>query len=138
MGGKSGFVVRDDRFQFVRQIYETASRGLDPFLALMADEVIIEQRSAVPWGDTVRGIDEARAFLGRASEHISSSQEIEEIFDAGEDIVVIGRSRGMARKTGRPFDVRIVHAWRIENHRIARWQLFADTPPLLAATSDAE
>jgi uncharacterized protein len=132
--------VTGDRFDFVRRIYETtASHDLEAFLALMSDDVIIEQHSGVPWGGTVRGIDEARAFLGLAGEHITSSQAIEEIFDAGDDTVVIGRSRGVARKTGRAFDVRIVHVWRIENDRIARWQLFADTPPLLAATShDAE
>jgi uncharacterized protein len=50
-----------------------------------------------------------------------------EIFDAGDVIVALGRSKGIIVATGKPFDAQYVHIWRVKNGKIIGFQQVIDT-----------
>jgi hypothetical protein len=47
--------------------------------------------------------------------------------DAGETVVVLGRYRGLAKRTGRRLDVPCVHVWTLRDGKAVRFQQFLDT-----------
>jgi ketosteroid isomerase-like protein len=51
----------------------------------------------------------------------------DELFDAGNVIVGIGRSKGVIASTGRHFDAQYVHIWRVRDGKIVGFQQVIDT-----------
>ena len=51
----------------------------------------------------------------------------QEFLDAGPDVVVLGRYRGIARETGKILDVPFVHVWTFEDGLAIRFRQFLDT-----------
>lgn len=47
--------------------------------------------------------------------------------------MVIARTRGTARATGAPFDLRAVHVWKVVDGMISRFEAYIDTPAMLSA-----
>ena len=47
--------------------------------------------------------------------------------DAGSEIVVLGRYRGVAKETGKRLDVPFVHIWTVEDGTAVRFRQFLDT-----------
>jgi ketosteroid isomerase-like protein len=123
-----------DSVEIVRQAYAAFGRGdPDGFLGLFADDAVIEQWDGFPWGRRAVGSVQIREFAEAAGRHIRSHAQADELFVAGEDILAIGRSRGVAVATDKPFDVRIVHRWQVTDGRITLWHLFVEAQPLLTA-----
>ena len=50
-----------------------------------------------------------------------------EMFDAGDVIVAIGRSKGIVAATGKAFDAQYAHIWRVKNGKIVGFQQILDT-----------
>lgn len=124
-------------FAVVRAAYEAGARGDgDAFLALFAEEAVVRQWTGLPWVPE-SGVCPIGVFAQRAGAYIRSQQTIDELFIDGDDVVAIGRSRGEAVRTGRTFDVRIVHRWRVRRDRIQLWDLTVETEPLLAALEES-
>jgi ketosteroid isomerase-like protein len=119
----------------VERAYELLRSGsIDEWIAMWTEDIVIAQTEAVPWGGVFRGKEECREFLQRAGSEIASAAGPDEpLYASGDDVVAIGRSRGTARKTGKPFDIRIVHVWRVRGEQLASWTLHVDTGPLLTA-----
>ncbi len=119
----------------VRAAYDASGRGDGAaFLALFAGGAVVQQGAGVPWV-TVPDGEPVEEFAARAGSYIRSQQTIDEMFTSGEDVIVIGRSRGEALLTGKLFDVRIVHRWTVRDGLIHRWQLMVEQTPLLEALS---
>lgn len=51
----------------------------------------------------------------------------EQFLDAGSDVVVIGRYRGVARETGKRLDVPFVHVWTFRDDLAVHFRQFLDT-----------
>ena len=51
----------------------------------------------------------------------------QEFIDAGPDVVVLGRYRGVARGTGKMLDVPFVRVWTFEDGLAVRFRQFLDT-----------
>lgn len=49
------------------------------------------------------------------------------IFDAGEAVIVLGRSKGMFNATGRSFDAQFAHVWQVRDGRIVGFRQVIDT-----------
>lgn len=58
---------------------------------------------------------------------------VEEFIDAGDKVIVIGRTRGRVRATGVQFNIRAVHVWRVKDGRGIRFEANVDTPKMLEA-----
>ena len=51
----------------------------------------------------------------------------QEMLDAGDTIVVLGRYKGSYKATGRALDAQLVHVWRVEGNKAVRFQQYTDT-----------
>ena len=51
----------------------------------------------------------------------------EEILDAGDTVVVLGRYHGTYKETARVLDAQLVHVWRVEDGKAVAFQQYTDT-----------
>ena len=89
-----------------------------------------EQAQGLPHGGTYHGLDEVRR-------NIFDPLDVEwwdeftavpdEFLDAGDEVVVLGRYRGVAKETGKRLDVPFVHIWTIREEQAVRFRQFLDT-----------
>lgn len=118
----------------VRSAYDAyASNDLEALLALLDDDFEFRQSELVPWGGSYRGREGMSEFLGRITTHVDSVVDPEEFVEADDHVVVIGRSRGTTKATGRPFNVRAVHVWQVREGRLVRLDVYLDTPAMMEA-----
>jgi ketosteroid isomerase-like protein len=102
-------------------------------IALMSPAIEIVQSELLPWGGRHVGHAGAQEFFGTLLRHIDSEVEMRAFVEAGERVVAVGRTRGMALDTRRAFDVNAVHVWTVVDGRATRLEAFIDTPAMLAA-----
>ena len=60
---------------------------------------------------------------------------VDKFLDAGSEIVVLGRYRGVARETGKELDAPFVHVWTVEDGKAVRFRQFLDTVGWVEALS---
>ena len=59
-----------------------------------------------------------------------------EFLDAGTDVVVLGRYRGVAKGTGKQLDVPFAHVWTLRDGKATCFRQFLDTAGWIGALSD--
>jgi uncharacterized protein len=115
----------------VRQSYDAFARGdLDGVMADMHTDIEWHQAQGLPHGGYYRGLDEVRR-------NIFDPLDVEwwdeftatpdEFLDAGSEVVVLGRYRGVAKRTGKRLDVPFVHVWTVRDGQAVRFRQFLDT-----------
>ena len=112
--------------------YEAFARGaMDAVLADMHEDIEWHQAQGLAHGGVYHGIDQVRQNvfdpLDRDwwEEFVVTPQEF---LDAGSDVIVLGRYRGIARGTRKTLDVPFVHVWTFEDDGLAiRFRQFLDT-----------
>jgi ketosteroid isomerase-like protein len=84
--------------------------------------------------DTCVGVDETNAWL---AEWLGSfedwSLDIEEVFDAGDQVVAIVRQHGTAKHGGPEVEMRVAQVWTIRDGLLARMEMYADRDEALEA-----
>jgi ketosteroid isomerase-like protein len=130
-----------DNVARVQASYDAFATGdLDGALAPFADGVVWEQAQGLPHGGTYRGMAEVRRNVFDPLDRdwwSSFSAEPDELLDAGADVIVLGRYRGVAKHTGNVLDVPFVHVWTFDGDRAVRFRQFLDTAGWNAALTDA-
>ena len=123
----------------VREVYDAFARADVPrIMALFAEDGTVVQSPALPWGGTHTGHAGLGQFLTTLVTHLDSSPETERLFaDGAGHVVQVGRTRGVVRATGTPFDVAEVHVFTLADGRVTRFEAYVDTPALRAALDAA-
>jgi ketosteroid isomerase-like protein len=116
----------------VRRSYEAFARGdLAAVMAEMDDEIVWEQAQGLPHGGTYHGLDAVRANVFEPLDRdwwAEFSAVPDEVLEADRGtVVVLGRYRGVAQRTGNPLDVPFVHVWTVRDGRAVRFRQFLDT-----------
>ena len=115
----------------VRRAYEAFARGdLEAVVADMDPAIEWHQAQGLPHGGLYRGVEEVRASVFgplEAEWWDEFSSDADEFLLAGEEVVVLGRYRGRAKRTGRRLDVPFVHVWSFRDGRAWRFRQFLDT-----------
>lgn len=118
----------------VRAIYAAISAGdMALIVPRLSPEIRISQTRALPWGGEFSGLAGFAQFSRTLREHISSRVEIDRVFEAGDDVVVIGRTIGTAKASGAAFEVAIAHVLTVREGKVVEARYFIDTPAMLAA-----
>jgi ketosteroid isomerase-like protein len=117
--------------EIARSSYEAFARDdLDGVLADLDDDIEWQQAQGLPHGGVYRGIAEVRRNifdpLDRDWWDEFTATPVE-FLDAGDEIVVLGRYRGVAKDTGNALDVPFVHVWTVEGGKVTRFRQFLDT-----------
>ncbi len=123
--------------ELVRRSYEAFARDdLDAVLADMHPEIEWHQAQGLPHGGFYRGLDEVRRNIFEPLDEQwwdEFAATPDEFLDAGAEVVVLGRYRGVAKDTGKPLDVPFVHVWTIDGDKAVRFRQFVDTAGWVAA-----
>ena len=119
----------------VREVYDAFARADVPrIMALFDESGTVVQSPALPWGGTHTGHEGLGSFLGTLTSHLDSHPGTERLFaDAAGHVVQVGRTRGVVRSTGTPFDVPEVHVFTLAGGRVTRFEAYLDTGAMLAA-----
>jgi uncharacterized protein len=115
----------------VKRSYAAFERGdMDGVLGDMAPDIEWQQAQGLPHGGTYRGVDEVRRNIFDPLDEqwwAEFSAEPTEFLDAGGEVVVLGRYRGIAKGTGKQLDVPFVHVWTVRGEKAVRFRQFLDT-----------
>jgi uncharacterized protein len=115
-------------------IYEAFERGDVQALSVLFDpRVQVRQSPLLPWGGVYQGYLGIIKFVSKLLEHVESRVAVDEYMESGEQVVVIGHTRGHVRATGKEFSVRFVHIWSLKDGRVVRYEPYIDTAKMLEA-----
>ena len=118
----------------VRSLYAAyAARDITAIFAILSPGIRITQTALLPWGGVFEGTAGAQRFMELLRTHVDSVATIERIFEAGEQVVVTGRTAGRTRASGTPFDVAIVHVLTVRDGKVVAAEYHIDTPAMLTA-----
>ena len=123
----------------VRRSYDAFARDdMDGVLGDMAPDILWEQAQGLPHGGVYHGLDEVRRNIFDPLDRdwwAEFGAEPDDFLDAGDDVVVLGRYRGVAKGTGKRLDVPFVHVWTLEDGKAIRFRQFLDTAGWVEALS---
>jgi ketosteroid isomerase-like protein len=127
-----------DAREHVASIYRAFNAG-DIATALESFDPAIEWRTppSLPWSTgTYRGpAGVARYFEAFGGALHDATVDPESVEGVGEVVVARGFERATVRSTGRRFEARFVHVWRIAGSRIIAMEGIADTATIVAAST---
>jgi len=132
----------NENVALVRAIYDAFAAGDVPgVVGRMRADIVWNEAENFPYADNnpycgpeaiLSGVF---ARLGTEWEGFAALPE--EYLDAGDTVVVLGRYRGTHKATGGALDAQLVHVWRIEEGKAARFQQYTDTLAAARATGAA-
>ncbi len=116
----------------IRGVYDAFAAGNVPgVLGAMSTDIVWNEAENFPYadGNPYRGPEAVAAgvFARCVGEWDGFAVEMNEILDAGDTIVALGRYAGVYKKTGKPMHAQAVHVWRMTNGKIVSFQQYADT-----------
>lgn len=115
----------------VRRSYAAFARDdMDGVVGDMHPDIVWHQAQGLPHGGVYHGLAEVRRNVFDPLDRDWWSEftaEPEDFLDAGDEVVVLGRYRGVAKETGKKLDVPFVHVWTLEDGRAVRFRQFLDT-----------
>jgi uncharacterized protein len=133
-GSMSEADVNSRPIDIVRDLYGAfGRRDLDAVLQRCAPDVVVTQDSRLPWGGRYTGHDGLADFTVKLVGAIDSTVTPEGLFEAGDHVVQHGRTRGVVRHNGAPFDVAECHLWTIHRGLVTEAAFFIDSDAMLAA-----
>jgi uncharacterized protein len=131
--------VSQENVEMVKRVYDGWARG--DFKAgadLMAADFEWRQVQAAVEPGSHRGAGVGEAVRRIFEVYENFCVEAEEYIDAGESVVVIGRSRGVARISRMGLDQRFAYVWRIRGGKLVSNEIYADRDSALEAVALAE
>lgn len=107
------------------------------FRQLCTDDLEWIQNRGFPNGAVRKGAEAVieGVFKGNRSQWEGFAYHIEQFFDAGTSVVVIGRYEGRHYKTQKPMQAAAAHVYDLRDGKICRFRMFADTKPMWDAMS---
>lgn len=118
--------------ELVRGIYDAFATGDVPaVLGAMSPDIVWNEADSHPYADGNPYVGPQAVLEGVFARCIGEwdnfAVQIDELLDAGDTIVALGRYTGTYKATGKPQNTQLVHVWRIKDGKIARFQQHADT-----------
>lgn len=118
----------------IRSVYEAYQRRDFAYVfSRIGPDPEIVQTTELPWGGVHRGVEGAQAFFAKIAEHVDALPQAETFIPAGDDVAVVGRLKGKAKKTGAEIDIPIVHVWTVRDGKFVKFQAWIDTPAMREA-----
>ena len=116
----------------IRGVYAAFQRGDIPsVLAAMAPDIVWNEAENFPYADNnpYVGPDAVLAgvFARLGGEWDGFAVKEEELIDAGDTIVTLGRYGGAPKATGKKINAQFAHVWRFKNGKIVAFQQYTDT-----------
>lgn len=123
-------------YEIIKAHYEASDRGdLEGMLAPLAPDARWTEMAGFPYAGTYIGPEEVRrgVFERIGAEWEGYTAAIADLVDGGDTIVGLGTYSGTNRATGRFFEARVAHVWRLRDGRVVAFEQFTDTALVRAA-----
>ena len=120
----------------VRSFYGAIEGGdLAGGLGLLAPDCAWTEMEGLAAGGTYRGPDAVResVFFRIGSEWDGFRLTVDDVFDAGDNVVAVGTYAGTCKATGRELEARVVHVFHVNDGAIAAFEQFSDTARIAEA-----
>lgn len=116
----------------IKAIYDAFAAGDVPgVLGRMSPEIVWNEAENFPYADRNPYVGpEAVAtgvFMRIGAEWDGFQVVPEEIIDAGDTVIALGRYRGTFKATGKAQNTQMAHVWRVKNGKAVQFQQYADT-----------
>ena len=131
--------MSEENVKTVRRLFRAVEeRDLAGTLAVYDPEVVIREASFLPYGGVYHGHDGAKLHgqgfaLVWSEFQPSEEKRLEAVFlDAGDQVVVLFRLKGLAANSGSKIDVPVVGVYRVRDAKVTESQMFySDTSAIL-------
>ena len=134
--------MSQENVDVVRGIYDAFAAGDVPgILGAMSPDIVWNEAENFPYADRnpyvgpdaiLQGV-----FARLGGEWDGFAAHVDEILDAGDTVVAIGRYRGTCRATGETVDAQMAHIWRLKGGKATAFQQLTDTRQFGRATGAA-
>ena len=116
----------------IRGIYDAFAAGDGAgAMGRMSPDIVWNEAENNPWADGNPYIGPeavAKGIFARcATEWDGFAVEVEELIDAGDTVIMLGRYGGTYKSTGRKQHTQVVHVWRVKDGQAVRFQQYLDT-----------
>jgi ketosteroid isomerase-like protein len=116
----------------IRAIYAAFAAGDMPgVLSRMSPDIVWNEAENFPYagGNPYVGPDAilAGVFARIGAEWEGFAAVPEEVLDAGDTVVALGRYRGTFKATGKTLDAQLAHVWRVAGDKAVSFQQYTDT-----------
>jgi hypothetical protein len=116
----------------VKSLYEAfGQQDRSAIIALVDPMIEIRQSDLLPWGGSYKGLGGLQNFFTKLLTNVESQLDRNQYIDAGDDVVMIGRTHGKTKAKGTAFDMTAVHVWTVRNGKIVDFHPYIDTPAML-------
>ncbi|HEX3821426.1 MAG TPA: nuclear transport factor 2 family protein [Candidatus Sulfotelmatobacter sp.] len=124
--------MSEANINLVKSLYEAVARRDQAAVIALVDPMIeVRQSDLLPWGGSYQGLGGLQNFFTKLLSNVDSQLDLNQYIDAGDDVVMVGRTHGKTKAKGTPFDVTAVHVWTVRNGKIAGFHPYVDTPAML-------
>jgi len=130
--------MNDDSLAVVRRAYDCYRKhdiaGLLQLIGRDCDWRSPGIETDMPWAGTYRGPEEVREFFHTLEQNLEPLEFTPGEYLARDDTVMVrGRERDRAKKTGKEFEVDWAHFFQVREGKIVRFQDYQDTAIIQAA-----
>jgi ketosteroid isomerase-like protein len=132
--------MAEEDVQALRRIYNAFSRwDIDELWRDVSHDFEMNLPETLPFGGTRHGYDGVQAFANVHQDYVQGPwADPDDFLDAGDRVVVLGRTRGRAARTGREFEMSFAHVWTLSDGVASRCRVYVDSAPFLAALEGKE
>ena len=115
--------------EIVKGVYEAFGKGdVAGVLGAMDEKIDWQEPDSLPFEDQIGPQAVAENIFGPVLAQIENfSVAPDEIFEAGDVIVAVGRYQGAGVKTGVKLDSAFTHVWRLADGKVTGFRTYTDT-----------
>lgn len=127
--------MSQENIEVVRRAFQAHQRRDDEAVLSLYDPAIeIEDDPTQPCPTRYCGFRGVRDFFrDRTAVFPSQDVEVEELIDAGQDVVAVLHVRARGRESGVPLDFRQAHVWTVQDGKLIRLRIFRGKAQALEA-----
>ena len=114
----------------VQAVYDAfAKADIPTVLAFLSADIDWTEAEGFPYGGTYHGPKAVLegVFMRLGSEWEGYAAVPDELIDAGDIIVALGKYSGTYKRTGKSFQANFAHVWRIRDGKALRFVQYVDT-----------
>jgi ketosteroid isomerase-like protein len=118
--------------RLVKGFYDASGRGdAAGALAMLSPGIVWNEAEGGPLADRDPYVGPGavvEGVFGRIGAHFDNfSVEVDDLLDAGDTVVMLGRYHGVDKETGKTLNAQVVHVWTIADGKLAKFQQYTDT-----------
>ena len=133
--------MSEQNMELVRRAYAHTQATGQAYAEGFAPEFVWDMSKYEGWPEQQRyeGVDGAQRFIDDWTGAWDDWRlEIQEIYDAGDKVVVVVHQRGRGRATGMAVDMVFAQTWTIRDGRLTRMDMYSDPSEALKAAGLTE